>query len=49
MLRTFNCGIGLVLAVGPDEAAAVREDLVAAGEEVHEIGRVEAGAGVTLD
>lgn len=49
MLRTFNCGIGLVLAVAPEEAGAAREDLVAAGEEVHEIGRVETGSGVTLD
>ncbi len=49
MLRTFNCGIGLVLAVSPQEAAAVREDLVRAGEEVFEIGRVETGSGVTLD
>lgn len=48
MLRTFNCGIGLVLAVGREEAAAAREDLVAAGEEVREIGRVESGSGVTL-
>lgn len=48
MLRTFNCGIGLVVAVGPEDAAAVREDLVAAGEEVREIGRVETGGGVTL-
>ena len=49
MLRTFNCGIGLVLAVSPQEAAAVREDLARAGEEVFEIGRVETGSGVTLD
>lgn len=48
MLRTFNCGIGLVLAVGAEDAAAAREDLVAAGEEVREIGRVETGSGVTL-
>ena len=48
MLRTFNCGIGLVLAVSPEDAAAAREDLVAAGEEVREIGRVESGSGVTL-
>ncbi|MCY4477230.1 MAG: phosphoribosylformylglycinamidine cyclo-ligase [Gammaproteobacteria bacterium] len=49
MLRTFNCGIGLVLAVSPQEAAAVREDLARAGEDVFEIGRVETGSGVTLD
>ena len=49
MLRTFNCGIGLILAVSPQDAAAAREDLARAGEEVFEIGRVEAGSGVTLD
>ena len=48
MLRTFNCGIGLVVAVRPEDAAEAREDLVAAGEEVREIGRVETGSGVTL-
>ena len=43
MARTFNCGIGMVLAVGADVAAAVQADLIAAGEEVFVIGAVEAG------
>lgn len=43
MARTFNCGIGMVLAVGADEAAAVQADLTAAGETVHVIGAVEPG------
>ena len=49
MLRTFNCGIGLVLAVAPEDVAAARDDLLAAGEEVYEIGRVQTGSGVTLE
>jgi phosphoribosylformylglycinamidine cyclo-ligase len=43
MARTFNCGIGMVLAVAPDEAADVASDLEAAGETVHFIGAIEAG------
>lgn len=49
MLHTFNCGVGLVLAVAPEAADAAREDLLAAGETVHEIGRVETGSGVKLE
>ena len=49
MLRTFNCGIGLVLAVDPKAADSAREDLLAAGETVYEIGRVDTGGGVTLE
>ncbi len=43
MARTFNCGLGMVLAVAPDEAASLAADLVAAGETVHRIGEVIAG------
>jgi len=31
MARTFNCGVGMVLAVAPDEAASLAADLTAAG------------------
>ncbi|MBZ4037856.1 phosphoribosylformylglycinamidine cyclo-ligase, partial [Flavobacterium sp. 17A] len=41
MARTFNNGVGMVLVVAEDKAAAVKESLVAAGElAVYEIGRV---------
>ena len=43
MARTFNCGIGMVLAVSADEAAGVQADLEAAGETVHVIGAIEEG------
>ena len=41
MLRTFNCGIGMVVVVASDEAAAVSNALQAAGETAVEIGRIE--------
>ncbi|TCM14979.1 phosphoribosylformylglycinamidine cyclo-ligase [Novosphingobium sp. PhB165] len=43
MARTFNCGIGMVLAVSADEAAALKTELEAAGETVFVIGAIEAG------
>jgi phosphoribosylformylglycinamidine cyclo-ligase len=46
MLKTFNCGIGMVAVVAPDRAAALAEALEAAGQAVREIGRVVEGAGV---
>ena len=44
MARTFNCGIGMVLAVAADEVAGLTADLEAAGESVHFIGAIEPGA-----
>jgi phosphoribosylformylglycinamidine cyclo-ligase len=43
MARTFNCGIGMVVIVGADEAEAVAAALEAADETVFTIGRIEAG------
>ncbi|MEP0642377.1 AIR synthase-related protein, partial [Parasphingorhabdus sp.] len=43
MARTFNCGIGMVLAVSPVEANAITADLEAAGETVHQLGDVREG------
>jgi phosphoribosylformylglycinamidine cyclo-ligase len=43
MARTFNCGIGMVLAVAADEVGALVADLGAAGETVHVIGGIEEG------
>ena len=46
MLKTFNCGIGMVAAVAADRTDEVEGVLVAAGERVARIGRVAAGSGV---
>ena len=43
MARTFNCGIGMVLAVAPEDAESVTRDLTAAGETVFRIGKIGAG------
>ncbi len=43
MARTFNCGIGMVLAVTPDNAAKVTGALEQAGEEVHMVGEIVTG------
>lgn len=45
MLRTFNCGIGMILVVAAADAAAVRHALVAAGEMVYAIGTLTAQQG----
>mgnify|MGYP006272354471 CR=1 FL=1 len=46
MLKSFNCGIGMVLAVAPERADALAALLEGEGETVRRIGRVVPGAGV---
>ncbi len=46
LLRTFNCGIGMVLVVAEPRAEALTAVLHAMGETVHAIGRVVEGQGV---
>ncbi len=41
LLRTFNCGVGMVIVAAPDRAGDVRTVLEAAGETVFELGVVE--------
>ncbi len=43
MARTFNCGVGMVLAVSEAQVADVTARLEAAGETVFPVGRIEAG------
>ncbi|MBN8832026.1 MAG: phosphoribosylformylglycinamidine cyclo-ligase [Sphingomonadales bacterium] len=44
MARTFNCGIGMAVVVAPGDVEAVTAALTEAGETVHRIGEIRAGA-----
>ncbi|WP_204114614.1 phosphoribosylformylglycinamidine cyclo-ligase [Shimia biformata] len=46
MLKTFNCGIGMILVVKAEQAAALTELLAQMGETVTRIGTVSKGEGV---
>ncbi|MGY6535301.1 MAG: phosphoribosylformylglycinamidine cyclo-ligase [Pararhodobacter sp.] len=46
MLKTFNCGIGMVLVVAPERAEALASLLAEAGERVHRLGTVQHGEGI---
>ena len=51
MARTFNCGIGMVVVVDPEAAAALEHVFAAEGEKVHRLGEVVArdGDGPAVD
>ena len=50
MLRTFNCGIGLVIIMSSDTAAQAHEMLEASGETVYRLGEVQTGGrGIVFD
>lgn len=44
MYRTFNCGVGMVIAVPPQSAEAVIAHLTAAGEHAWRIGEIKASS-----
>ena len=46
MLKTFNCGVGMILSVSADRADALQDLLRAAGETVYRLGHVTEGAGM---
>jgi phosphoribosylformylglycinamidine cyclo-ligase len=46
LLKTFNCGVGMILVVAPDQAADLTALLQDAGETVVAIGSVGPGQGV---
>jgi phosphoribosylformylglycinamidine cyclo-ligase len=45
MLRTFNCGIGMVAVVSPDRADEAARILSGAGERIYRLGRLIPGKG----
>lgn len=47
MLKTFNCGIGMVIVVARERAAEVSALLANAGETVVTLGEIRPGCGVT--
>ncbi len=48
MLRVFNCGLGMVLAVAREDVGSAKAVLAVRDELVYEVGEVEAGAGESM-
>ncbi len=46
LLKTFNCGVGMMLVVSADRAAEITALLQAEGETVYQLGRITEGEGV---
>jgi len=44
-MRTFNCGIGMIIAVRAEDAEQARQRLEQAGETVCDIGVIASGSG----
>jgi phosphoribosylformylglycinamidine cyclo-ligase len=51
MLRTFNCGVGMLVAVAPEDAQKLVDHLNASGEIASVVGQLTARTGepVTFD
>lgn len=47
ILKTFNSGLGMILAVSADRAEALSDVLSEVGERVYSIGKIVSGEGVT--
>jgi len=45
MLRTFNCGVGMIVCVAAADAQRAQEQLTEAGEQVWQMGRIVASEG----
>jgi phosphoribosylformylglycinamidine cyclo-ligase len=49
MHRVFNCGIGMVVVLSPEQVPAAARVLEAEGEQVFTIGTIEKGPGGEAD
>ncbi|SOC04806.1 phosphoribosylformylglycinamidine cyclo-ligase [Rhodobacter sp. JA431] len=49
LLKTFNCGIGMICVVAADQADTLKALLEAEGETVTKLGTITAGAGVAYE
>lgn len=45
MYRTFNCGVGMVLVIAPEDADAVAQFLTEQGETVYRLGHIRERVG----